>query len=83
MDGSQHRHAGSGSFLSGIGLPPAHFTHHDDVRIKTERIVQEVGLVNALSVMSLSRVRGMDDRIDHLAVLFPHQCQLTEPFSMV
>ena len=76
MDGGDHRHAGSGYLLCGVGLRTTHFSDYDDVRIKTQGDVHKVDLLDAVQLVFAVAGQGMHHGIAHFAVLFPDKGKL-------
>ena len=77
MDGGENSHTDTGGFLSRIGLRAAHLTHGDDVGIETKGDVQQCDLVDALPLVLAVTGLGVDDGVDHPAVLLPDELKLT------
>ena len=77
MDGGENGHAHAGGLLGGIGLWAAHLAHSDDIRIETKGDVQQRDLVDALPLVLAVAGLGVDDGVDHPAVLLPDELKLT------
>ena len=77
MDGGENGHTHTGGFLGSIGLRAAHLTNCDDVGVETKGNVQQCDLVDALPLILAVTGLGMDDGIDHPAVLLPDELKLT------
>ena len=77
MDGGENGHSHAGGLLGGIGLRAAHLTHGDDVGIKAKGDVQQRDLVDALPLVLAVAGLGVDDGVDHPAVLLPDELKLT------
>ena len=77
MDGSQHAMAGTGSFLCRIRLGGSHLAHADDIRVITQRHIQQHILVDVLfGVLGLTG-DGVDHAVADLSILLTNQIQLT------